>query len=334
MENSRGNVSEAADRRRRINLYKKIIAFVLLFLILLPTFFCVILFFRVNSLQNEIKELKADNNNYSAQSETADPNYVYAAETTTAEKETEKETIKGPLSATTNKVNEQTSAVTEETTSAASLIDQALADGRKVVYLTFDDGPSDYTQELLGILKNHGVKATFFVNGKEGEEYVKDYNDIIEQGNTLAMHTYSHDYQLVYSSLDNFIGDFKKLQDYLYKVTGVKSSIFRFPGGSSNSQSQIPVTTYINYLNEQGITYFDWNVSSGDGASGLTKEQVEKNVLGGIAKNDISVVLMHDANEKHTTLEAVPYIIESLQAENALILPITDDTMPVQHNIK
>ena len=105
---------------------------------------------------------------------------------------------------------------------------------QKKVYLTFDDGPSDHTDEILDILKKNKVRATFFVVGKETEHAKKMYRRIILEGHTLGMHSYSHNYDQIYASVGAFSKDLMKLQKYLYDLTEVKSYIYRFPGGSSN----------------------------------------------------------------------------------------------------
>ena len=184
---------------------------------------------------------------------------------------------------------------------------------------------------MLDVLAEHNVKATFFVNGYEG--YEEALNRIVNEGHTLALHTYTHDYAHVYESVESFSQEVESLQDYLEKVTGTRPYIFRFPGGSSNSQAPLPISQYIDYLNKNNLVFFDWNVSSGDGEDGLSRKQVYDNVMKGIAGQDVSVVLMHDATYRMTTFEAVPDIIEKLQEQNALILPITADTQPVHHNV-
>ena len=105
---------------------------------------------------------------------------------------------------------------------------------QKKVYLTFDDGPSDHTAQILDILKKHKVKATFFVVGKETEHAKKMYQRIVLEGHTLAMHSYSHNYDQIYANVGAFSKDLMKLQKYLYDLTDVKPYIYRFPGGSSN----------------------------------------------------------------------------------------------------
>ena len=201
------------------------------------------------------------------------------------------------------------------------------------VYLTFDDGPSDNTEEVLEILDRYGVKATFFVVGNQAEQEEEMLKKIVEAGHTLGMHSYSHKYSELYASVDSFAEDFTKMQDYLEEVTGVKSLVYRFPGGSSNTISEIDMKEFARYLDGQGVRFFDWNISSGDGGSYLfPAETLIENCTKNVSKYSTSVILMHDSASKSTTLEALPTIIETIQdMEDTVILPITSETTPVQH---
>lgn len=204
---------------------------------------------------------------------------------------------------------------------------------KKKVYLTFDDGPSEEnTPRILDILKEKNVKATFFVIGNE-EEYAPDlYRRIVEEGHTLGMHSYSHKYSVIYDTLESFKSDFYQLQDYLTEITGVTPTIMRFPGGSSNSVSNIDVQECIRFLNEEGITYYDWNVISGDATSQVyTVDELINNVVQDVAKNDTSIVLMHDAETKATTAEALGPMIDRLQEMGCELLPIDSNTKVIQH---
>ncbi len=202
--------------------------------------------------------------------------------------------------------------------------------GIRRVYLTFDDGPSANTDRILDILAQYGVKATFFVVGKEG--YADQYRRI-EDGHTLAMHSYSHRYNEVYASLDAYKADLTKLHDYLYELTGEDCRFVRFPGGSSNTVSTVSMWDLIDYLDSEDMVYFDWNVSSGDSTGGKKSvEQLTSNVLDNIGKYNNAVVLFHDAAGKTTTVDALAGIIEKiLDSDNTVLLPISEDTVKVQH---
>ncbi|MDE6738238.1 MAG: polysaccharide deacetylase, partial [Lachnospiraceae bacterium] len=150
--------------------------------------------------------------------------------------------------------------------------------GVRKVYLTFDDGPSSNTNRILDILAEYDVKATFFVVGKEEEEYQALYKRIVDEGHTLAMHSYSHKYNEIYQSLESYSADLSKLQEFLYDTTGVWCRYCRFPGGSSNTVSRVDMHELIAYLDEQDMSYFDWNISSGDAMnSSISPEEIIRN---------------------------------------------------------
>lgn len=207
------------------------------------------------------------------------------------------------------------------------------AEEKRQVYLTFDDGPSKNTDRILDILKEYDVKATFFVVGKTDASSVRAYKRIVEEGHTLGMHSYSHNYQELYGSLQSFSKDLAKLQEYLYDLTGVWSRYYRFPGGSSNTVSATDMQILIRYLNENGICYYDWNVASGDAVSSkLSAEVITQNCMTQIEGKKECMILFHDASDKGSTVDALPMLIEQLQSmEDTEILPVTDDTYPVQH---
>lgn len=201
------------------------------------------------------------------------------------------------------------------------------------VYLTFDDGPSIYTNEILDILNQYNVKATFFVVGRESNNTEEALRRIVEEGHTLGMHSYSHKYRELYESMDSFAEDFEKVRDYIYQATGVESVCYRFPGGSSNTVSEIDMHDFIDYLDSQGVEYYDWNVDAGDGGGKrLSTAALLENCTDSIDSRETSIVLLHDSAEKPTTVEALPSIIENLLARpDTVILPITENTRPVHH---
>lgn len=201
------------------------------------------------------------------------------------------------------------------------------------VYLTFDDGPSIYTNDILDILDSYNVKATFFVVGKEGTNAEEALQRIVDEGHTLGMHSYSHKYKELYESMDSFTQDFVRIRDYIYQATGVESVCYRFPGGSSNTVSEIDMHDFIDYLDSQGVKYYDWNVSSGDGGSmKLSTDTLLENCTKDIDTRDTSIILLHDSAEKPTTVEALPDIIENILAQpDTVILPITENTRPIHH---
>jgi len=200
------------------------------------------------------------------------------------------------------------------------------------VYLTFDDGPGPYTQELLDMLDQYGVKVTFFVTNQDS---FKKYQYLIaeeaKRGHTVAVHTLTHKWN-VYDSLDSYFNDFNAMNDIIEQQTGKRSKFFRFPGGSSNTvyckHNKTAVPDIINYAKEQGYVYFDWNVDSND-AAGAGTEKAYNNVIKGVNGLKNSVVLMHDIHK--TSIPAAQKIIE-YGLNNGYVFKAIDDNTPVIHH--
>lgn len=207
--------------------------------------------------------------------------------------------------------------------------------GNKVVYLTFDDGPSKNTMKILDILKKYNVKATFFVTGThpENNKYIKQ---AYEEGHSIALHTYSHRYNEIYASKEAYYDDLKKIQDMVKEITGKKVKIVRFPGGSSNtiSSNTAPglMTVLTQELINQGYQYFDWNVDSTD-ASGNNvpvKQIIENSTQSNL---DYINILMHDTDAKDTTVDALPKIIKHYKQNGYLFAGIDLDSYAPHHGI-
>ena len=207
----------------------------------------------------------------------------------------------------------------------------AVAGDTHYVYLTFNSVPGDNTNAILDVLAQHGVKATFFVVGNEDDAAKAIYQRIVNEGHTIGMHSYSNRYSSIYSSKDAFKTDYKKISDYIFELTGIKAKYYRFPGGSGNDISDINMAQFAHILNQEQITYFDWNVSAGDAANGYTTQDVLDNVLGGVSKYKTSVVLLHDGENKSTTVQALGALIQSLKNQGAVVLPIDEDTKVIQY---
>lgn len=199
------------------------------------------------------------------------------------------------------------------------------------VYLTFDGSPCANTNDILDVLKEYDIRATFFVVGDDSEEMKQVYKRIVDEGHTLGMHSYSNKYSTIYASTEAFEKDFSKLSDYLKDVTGTESLYYRFPGGSSNEISNVSMAEFVRVLNQKNIAYFDWNVSAGDTASDYTVDDIIENVTTGVARYKTSVVLLHDGDNKSTTVEALGPLIVALQNMDAKILPIDENTKVIQY---
>lgn len=205
---------------------------------------------------------------------------------------------------------------------------------QKVAFLTFDDGPSKNTEKILDILKNEGVKATFFVNGHEDEFAKKMYKRIVDEGHTLANHTYSHSYKDVYKSQESFIKDIDKLNEYVESMVNVKMDIIRFPGGSNNHINRkyagVSDNSFMEGLaqrmEDEGYTYFDWTVDSTDASKAKQSvEKIKSSTISEALSQKYPIVLFHDAPAKTTTVEALPEIIKALKENGYLIDNLTKD---------
>lgn len=307
---------EESRRNKRVQRLKRGIVVLLLTVILLPAGISIFLAVQVMELKNEVSMLRTELTTVTTQNDNRN---------TTAEQipDTKENSAVQDIETLENRIVWDNMAQNSQPWDSGS--------GIRKVYLTFDDGPSANTDTILDILDEYGVKATFFVVGKEG--YNDQYKRIVQEGHSLGMHSYSHKYQDIYQSVDAYREDLMKLHTYLYELTGVDSRIVRFPGGSSNTISGVDMQELIGYLSEENIVYYDWNVSSGDAASGyVSAQRIVDNVLNHIDQFRTAIVLMHDASDKNTTVEALPIIIEKiLESENTVLLPISEDTVPIQH---
>lgn len=217
----------------------------------------------------------------------------------------------------------------------SALVTEAQTIGRKIVYLTFDDGSGTLTPTVLDTLDKYNVKATFFVVGNysPSEDFARtEYNDIISRGHTLGIHSFTHSRANIYESFDAFKADADHMYNYVTELTGRPPRFWRFPGGSATSFADSRMKSdYIPYIESLGMTYYDWNVSSGDGSGNITRDKVYQNVINGVTNKDVSVVLMHDGSGHDETVAALPSILDTLINEmNCLIVPITASTTPVQ----
>ncbi|MDF3001097.1 MAG: polysaccharide deacetylase [Bacillota bacterium] len=200
------------------------------------------------------------------------------------------------------------------------------------VYLTFDDGPSGRTSEILDILKKENIKATFFVIGKEGEKEPEIMRRIVEEGHTLGIHTYSHVYTSVYDSVESYLEDFNRTYELIYEATGLKTEIFRFPGGSINKYNALFYEEIIAEMTRRGFTYYDWNSSNGDAASNATAASVYNNTIRSSEKKDRVILLMHDSAAKYYTVAALPGIIEYYKGRGMQFEALTNDVSPIAFN--
>ena len=218
-----------------------------------------------------------------------------------------------------------------ESTTERTIYVKNKSNGSRVVYLTFDDGPSSHTPKLLDTLKKYNVKATFFVTGNGDDSIIlREYNE----GHRIALHTNTHNYSYLYSSVDNYFEDLYTVQNRVKNITGYTSNLIRFPGGSSNTVSMeydggIGIMSILtNEVESRGFHYFDWNVSSGDAGGTDTSDGVFWNVVSNL-KEGSSVVLQHDTQE--FSVDAVERII-SYGLENGYTFSALDESSPTMHH--
>ncbi len=205
----------------------------------------------------------------------------------------------------------------------------------KVVYLTFDDGPSQNTKKILDVLNQYNVKATFFVTGANQNYYhlIKEAHD---QGHTIGLHTFSHSYASVYSSTDAYFDDLGKIASIVQEQIGYIPPYVRFPGGSSNTISakytKGIMSELSHMLHQQGYEYYDWNISSGDadGDHVPVEELVKQSTSTNTKK---AMILFHDTNAKKTTIEALPIIIEHYLNKGYRFEAIQENSFIPHHNI-
>lgn len=202
------------------------------------------------------------------------------------------------------------------------------------VYLTFDDGPSYLTSQILDILKEENVQATFFINNFNDASIVQR---MVNEGHTIAIHGYTHDYQTAYRSVESYMNNITKLREKIKQYTGVDTKIIRFLGGSSNTVSKFNpgvMTKLTQKVIEEGYFYYDWNVSSGDASSTpASQSDIYYNVTNNLKYGRHNIVLMHDSSSKVNTKNALRDIITYGKTHGFTFHRITESTPMIHHNV-
>lgn len=247
-----------------------------------------------------------------------------------------KYTITYEVSDSKGNVAKKVRTITVKEKLVASSVKAQQGNGNGVIYLTFDDGPStSITPHILDILKEKNVKATFFIlnYNSAGAQLVKrEYNE----GHTVAIHGYSHEYKYIYQSEEIYMENLTKLQAKIKATTGYTATITRFPGGSSNTVSRFNpgiMTRLTSLVQERGFRYFDWNISSGDAGGAKSSDDVYRNVTKGLSKTKQNVVLMHDFSGNTKTLNALESIIDYGISNGYTFSAITESTPMVTHSV-
>ena len=201
----------------------------------------------------------------------------------------------------------------------------------KTIYLSFDDGPGPYTAQLLDILADCGVRATFFVTGKQ-LQYADCIGRAYREGHAVGVHSYTHDYDGIYASEEAYYADFLACEELICEQTGAHTTLFRFPGGSSNTVSQFNagiMGRLTQRMTDMGYQYFDWNVDSDDALRAFSAEKVFQNVVAGCEGKEVCLVLQHDV--KPQTVQAIRRII-AWGKENGYTFRALDSTSPPFHH--
>ena len=286
--------------------FKHLILAVMITLIVVPTIGCIVLLFRCRSLEKELQSIQEQISS------------LQEPETRTAAAMT------------------WTEGLSYQELYPDLYVDRPLGPElyeSKTIYLTFDDGPSlECTAQILDILKEYDIKATFFVVGMNNATPEKTalLKRIAEEGHTLGIHSYCHDYNKIYSSTEAFLDDFYQVYQWVYESTGVKPEVFRFPGGSVNEYNMAICREIITEMNRRGFRYYDWNMAANDAVSGgISADRIVDNILDQSRNVVRGVVLMHDSHDKATTVEALPEIITGLQEQGFAFAPLTREVTPV-----
>ncbi|MGG1613026.1 polysaccharide deacetylase family protein [Paenibacillus phoenicis] len=199
----------------------------------------------------------------------------------------------------------------------------------KTVYLTFDDGPSPHTDQVLEILREEEVTATFFVLGEQAKRYPEKIRRIVDGGHALGNHTYNHDYDALYDSFGQFWKQVKATEEVLREITGTRTALVRAPGGTYGHFDK----TYFNLLEQGGYKVFDWNVDSGDSKrKGVPANEIVANVKNAKLQDQV-IVLMHDGGGHEQTVKALPEIIHYYKKLGYEFRTLSAEQKPVQFSL-
>lgn len=219
---------------------------------------------------------------------------------------------------------------------SAQTMGDSITKKEKVMYLTFDDGPSANTEKVLDILDTYHVKATFFVTG-ENRDYADMIKEASKRGHAIGIHTYSHDYAQIYASSDAFLEDFRKISDLIVEQTGKKANIFRFPGGSSNTVSKKYcsgiITDLAKQLNQNGYEYFDWNAHNGDGNPSIDSSSLTTQALRETKGKEKIMMLMHDGSQNNHTVTSLEGLLKTWIDEGYTFKTIDEHAPAFHHHI-
>ena len=209
----------------------------------------------------------------------------------------------------------------------------------KTIYLTFDDGPSVYTEDFLNLLRKYNAKATFFLLGEMIGGHENAVKRIAEEGHAIGVHGYTHTYEIIYQNTKVFWEDNLRARKMIEDITGKTSAIMRFPGGSSNTISRRYCPGIMSRLAEQasdhGYVYFDWNICPDDATDrGRTLREYYDRIIDQLTNNfRIPVILLHDTDMSFINIGLVEKILSDCISEGYDFGILNEDTPPVHHVI-
>jgi peptidoglycan/xylan/chitin deacetylase (PgdA/CDA1 family) len=321
MSVSKGTIAGSKRKHKKIKMISKILCLFLVFIISVAGGFMI----EANMNKKDVKVLGASvNENKNSNNQIAaivDKNEVDKKtegkinnKTDDIKQGPEGENISKKADSSNNVEKEPSAPAFSNSSYAVKVEDAFKNDGKKTAFLTFDDGPSkDITPKILSILEKNNIKATFFVTGKNAQEnkelLIQEYNS----GHAIGNHSYSHNYNTLYSSIDVFKQEFDSTNNILKSILGEKfnSRLFRFPGGSFEKYKN----PYKDFLIGKGYVYIDWNALNGDAEGiGFSADRLINRFKNTANGKEHLVILMHDAGGKKSTAEALPTIIEYLKA--------------------
>ncbi|QNK56651.1 polysaccharide deacetylase family protein [Paenibacillus sp. PAMC21692] len=199
----------------------------------------------------------------------------------------------------------------------------------KIVYLTFDDGPSKHTPEVLSILKREGVTATFFLLGQQVERQPDMVKQIVAEGHAIGNHTYNHVYRELYGGFRNFADQIMRTDDAIFQAAGIRTTLVRAPGGTYANFDQ----GYFDAMKAAGYKVHDWNVDSGDSKRvGVPASEIIANIRASKIANTLNV-LMHDSGGHAETVKALPSIIAYYKQLGYSFAALSDGVDPMQFKV-
>ncbi len=343
-----------------VRFFKHLILTVTALLIIVPTVLCILLAVdngkkseeidRLNSqlsAQSQISQVSQSSDDQSRTSSATESSENSKAEPSVTESEkpaTTAATTTATTAETTTKAPETTVSAPESIPDSensdksyttlfpdlyAEKYDGEYDDSTNTVYLTFDDGPSVLTENLLYYLRQENVKATFFVVPEHTDYCYSLLKQISDAGHSIGIHSASHDYEKIYASVDAFLDDFNEAYEIVLEATGKAPDIYRFPGGSVNDYNEKTRDDIISEMDRRGFTYFDWNVDSNDW-QGYGWTTLYTNVLKDAEEFSSPVILFHNTGDRDNTVLVIEDIIKALKNKGYKFGSLSQKIKPVQ----